>query len=338
NLSIKELGAFITDLGESKFRIKQVSEWLWKKGVHEFSEMRNLPKSLIKKLEERSFIDKAIVTEELISKDGSRKYAFTSMDGKLVEGVLIPSRKRVTACISVQAGCNVKCKFCATGQLGLQRNLSKGEIFDQIYQLNQKSQDIFGSKLSNIVVMGMGEPFLNYSNVINALDMVSCDEGLGFSPQRITISTVGIIEGIDLLANHPRKYNLAISLHTAVESIRKQLIPIAVKNDLADLRKSLENYHEKTGSRITLEYILFDKLNDDEKHMKALAQFCKAFPSKINLIEYNSVPELPFVASSEDDTSKFQKFLEDKNMLVYLRKSKGSDIFAACGQLANKKM
>jgi 23S rRNA (adenine2503-C2)-methyltransferase len=268
--------------------------------------------------------------------DKTIKYSFQLHDKLLVEGVLIPSLKRLTACISSQVGCSLACEFCATGTLKLERNLTAAEIYDQVYMLNEEAISNFGKPLTNIVYMGMGEPLLNYKAVINSIDLITSDQGLGMSPRRITVSTAGISKMIKKLADDEVKFNLAISLHSASDSKRELLMPINKKINLEELRESVRYFYDKTSNRITYEYILFKDLNDSLEDAQKLAKFARASPCKINLIEYNSVDDLPYEKSSNRVTDNFIEYLEKQNIIVNLRKSKGKDISAACGQLVNK--
>jgi 23S rRNA (adenine2503-C2)-methyltransferase len=318
------------------FRIKQIYEWLWKKEVGSFDQFSNLPKELREKLKEKFYIPEVNVVEIKTADDETRKIAFSLTDNQVIEGVLIPSGNRVTACISSQVGCNVGCKFCATGKMGFFRNLSTGEIVFQVKKLNSLSEKFYGRKLSNIVFMGMGEPLLNYKNVLRASEILTTDEGIGMSPRRITLSTVGITDKIIQLAKDKVKFNLAVSLHSADESIRNYLIPVNKQHNLKKLQRAIFYFHKQTGNRVTIEYLLMKGINDKIEDAKKLAVFCKAFPCKINLIEYNPVEGIPFRKPDAITTDAFKAFLESKNLIVNIRRSRGKDIDAACGQLATK--
>ncbi len=255
----------------------------------------------------------------------------------MIEGVLIPSENRSTACISSQVGCNLGCEFCATGKLGLKRNLSVGEIYHQIVTLMNLADEKYKLSLTNIVLMGMGEPLLNYDNVLKAMEMVSSDKGLGMSPQRITLSTVGLPRMIKKLADDKVKFNLAVSLHSANDKKRSEFMPVNKRNSLAELSEALVYFNEKTGQRITFEYLLMEGLNDSLKDAKEFAEYCKSFPVKINIIEYNSTNDSRFKRSSNTAFDEFVTFLKGRNLVVNIRRSRGMDIDAACGQLAGKK-
>ena len=335
-ISKGELETFFLKNHLEKFRINQINEWLWEKGSNSFDEMSSLSKNIRTLLNEKFEIKSANIDQTFISKDGSIKYSFRLHDNNLIEGVLIPSKKRVTACISSQVGCSLDCSFCATGGMRLSRNLTHYEMFDQVYKLNQESIKHYGKKLTNIVFMGMGEPLFNYNNLLQSINIITSKKGLKISPKRITVSTVGLSKMIMKLADDNIKFNLAISLHSAIDVVRSNIMSINKSNDLSELKKSIQYFYNKTSRRITYEYILFKNLNDSIEDAKQLSQLCKISPCKINLIEYNTVKNLDFEKSSKENTRSFINFLESKNIIVNLRKSKGKDINAACGQLVNK--
>jgi len=299
--------------------------------------MTNISASLREKLKEVFICSSIQSCDEYVSADGTRKYTLSLTDGNVIECVLIPSGIRVTACISSQAGCPLACAFCATGQLGFRRNLDASEIHDQIMLLMNFSKEKYHTELDNIVVMGMGEPLLNYDNVMSALGKIADKKLLNFSPQRITLSTAGIVEGIKQMADENSPYHLALSLHSAIEHKRKSMMPIAKKYPLVQLIEALKYYHRITNNRITIEYILFDKLNDALEDAEALAAFCRNFPVKINIISYNATSGNTFQKSKTAAITAFVNFLKNKNIIVNLRASKGNDIMAACGQLAMNK-
>jgi len=335
-LNKSELKEFLVLKGEKPFRASQIYNWMWKKDVREFSEMRNLPKPLIETLSKNFVIHKLTVDDAQKSSDGTVKSAFRLYDGNVVEGVLIPSKHRTTACISTQVGCSLSCTFCATGKLGRVRNLSADEIYDQVVEITKQSKKDYQKILSNIVYMGMGEPLLNYSETLRSIEMITSEEGLGMSPRRITVSTAGIAKMIKKLGDDEVKFNLALSLHAASDAKRSAIMEINKENSLESLSEALRYFHDKTGSRITIEYILFRDFNDSLDDASQLARFCRAFPVKVNLIEYNPVDGVAFKKSLPESTDEFAKFLEEKNMIVNVRRSRGKDIDAACGQLANK--
>ena len=336
NIPQEELEQFFSDNNLQKFRIKQLNEWLWKKGASSFDQMSSLSKDLRELLKNSFDFKSTVIDQEFLSNDGTIKYSMRLQDNKLVEGVLIPTRKRVTACVSSQIGCSLNCTFCATGTLKLSRNLTHAEIFDQVFILNKESKKHHGRPLTNIVFMGMGEPLLNYNNLLKSINKITSNKGMGISPKRITVSTAGLAKQIKKLADDEVKFNLAISLHSAIDDVRSEIMPINHSINLGDLKESICYFYEKTKTRITYEYILFKGINDDLDSARRLATFCKISPCKVNLIEYNKVDGLNFKKSTEESTENFIKFLESKNIIVNLRRSKGKDIDAACGQLVNK--
>ena len=336
SLSLSEIETFFKVNGQKSFRARQVYDWLWKKSCRSFDEMTNLSKEIRSFLEQNFTFTTITVESVLKSDDGTMKSTFLLHDGLRIEGVLIPTDGRTTACISSQAGCPFACVFCATGQLGFKRNLASTEIFDQVALLNEQSLQFFGNSLSNIVYMGMGEPLLNYDNVVASIEKITDPEGMGMSPQRITVSSVGIPEKIIKMADDNPRYHFALSLHVAQNEKRDKIIPVNKKYPVKDLVKALKHYHKVTGKRITIEYVLFRGVNDSLADAADLAVFCKNFPVKINLIEYNPVENTGFYPSDSRTMKGFQEFLEQKNLVVNLRRSRGKDISAACGQLAGK--
>jgi 23S rRNA (adenine2503-C2)-methyltransferase len=336
NLSLKELQDEFVAKNEKSFRAKQVYEWLWKKNAASFDEMSNLSKELREMLQQFYYIDHIQLQDQQISKDKTIKCAFTIEEGKVVEGVLIPTKSRTTACISSQVGCSLSCTFCATGRLKLLRNLSAGEIVDQVVYLKNQAEERYGQNLTNIVYMGMGEPLLNYKNVLQSIDRLCSDDGLGISPKRITVSTAGIAKMIRKLGDDDVKFNLALSLHAANDKKRDKIMEINESNNLSELSEALEYFHEKTGSRVTFEYIIFKDFNDEIDDARELANFAKCVPCKINIIEYNPIENGEFEQADARKVDAFAAFLESKNLIVNVRRSRGKDIDAACGQLANK--
>jgi 23S rRNA (adenine2503-C2)-methyltransferase len=336
-MSLSELKAFLAGMGEKKFRASQIVEWIWKKGADSFDDMSNLPKPLRDKLSENFRFGNVVCVYSVASVDGTRKFLFETADSYRFEGVLIPSADRVTACISTQVGCQMGCAFCATGQLGFKRNLTSGEIFHQVFSLNRLSEESFGFPLSNIVIMGMGEPLMNYENTLSAINMICSAQSLGMSPQRITMSTCGIAPQIKHLADDGIRFNLSISLHSAIDSKRNEIMPINRKYNLTELSEAIRYFHEKTSTRITYEYLMLGGVNDSLDDARALTEFTKVSPCKINIIEYNPHPSDTFRRTSSDVLEKFIRHIESCNIVVTVRKSKGMDIAAACGQLANMK-
>ena len=336
NLSLDEIIQALATIGEKKFRATQVYEWIWKKGIRDFSEMNNTSKQVVSFLDEHYFIDGILISDQQKSQDGTIKCAFTTYDGHITEGVLIPTTSRITACISSQVGCSLACKFCATGRLKLMRNLSAGEIYDQVLLLTRLAQEHYGQNLSNIVFMGMGEPLLNYKNTLDGIEKITNEIGLGISAKRITVSTAGIAKMIKKLGDDEVKFNLALSLHAANDAKRSEIMEINDSNNLEALAESLRYFHEKTDTRITFEYIIFKDFNDTLKDASELADFCKNVPVKINIIEYNPIDDGEFQQADSKKVDAFAKFLESLNLIVNVRRSRGKDIDAACGQLANK--
>lgn len=336
NLSLESLTNDLTKVGEKSFRAKQIQEWLWKKSVISFDDMTNLSHELRKFLLDKYFIGNIDISESQISKDGTIKNSFRLQDGFLIEGVLIPTEKRMTACVSSQVGCSLTCKFCATGKLNRERNLDAGEIYDQVVLLSKQAVQNYGIPLSNIVFMGMGEPLLNYSNVMQSIDYITGTHGLNMASKRITLSTAGIEKMIRRLGDDKVKFNLALSLHAANEEKRSQIMPINETNNLKALKDALIYFYEKTKNDITLEYIVFKNFNDTSDDAKELSQFAKSIPCKINLIEYNPVGADGFNRADEKKTDAFKSILEKGGFITNIRRSRGKDIDAACGQLANK--
>jgi len=339
----EQIGRFFRDHKEEPYRARQVYEWLWKKRCHAFKEMTSLSKSIRQLLTDHFTFHTANLETTRHSADGTVKAGFRLHDGLMVEGVLIPSGGRYTACISSQAGCALGCKFCATGQLGFMRNLTPGEIFDQVtYLASLIPADSSGTgnpaekALSNIVYMGMGEPFMNYENVTESIERLTSEDGSGISPQRITVSSIGIPKMIRRMAEDGPKYHFALSLHAATDQKRNQIIPFNLHHPLGEIIDALKYHYSRTGRRFTIEYILFRNFNDSLTDAKDLAGFCRNFPVKINIIEYNPVSGSGFDRSDEGKTKAFIRFLETRNLIVNLRKSRGKDIDAACGQLAMK--
>lgn len=336
SLSKNELIATCESLGEKKFRAKQLWEWLWQKSARSFDEMTNLSKDFRATLAETFTFHTMTIANSQRSSDGTIKYAFRLNDDHLVEGVLIPTSDRVTACISSQVGCSLSCTFCATGFLKRERNLRADEMYDQVAILKEEAQKEYGIILSNIVLMGMGEPLLNYANVMAGMERVNAPDGLGMSPQRITLSTAGIAKMIKKLGDDGARFNLALSLHSANNEQRAKIMPITETNSIDDLVEALNYFHDKTGTRVTLEYCVINDINDDPMEAEELVAFCQRITCKVNLIEYNPIDLAEFVSSSADKIDRFANYLENKKVIVNLRRSRGKDIDAACGQLANK--
>ncbi|PWL27271.1 MAG: 23S rRNA (adenine(2503)-C(2))-methyltransferase RlmN [Fluviicola sp. XM-24bin1] len=334
--SLEELTDQMVGFGEKPFRAKQVFEWLWQKNASSFEEMSSLSLALREKLAEHFSIDHIEIKDQQVSTDKTIKCAFNTTDHRVIEGVLIPTSKRMTACISSQVGCSLACKFCATGKLKLMRNLTAGEMVDQVVYLRDQAADRYDTSLTNIVYMGMGEPLLNYKHMLRSTELLTSEKGLGISPKRITVSTAGIAKMIKKLGDDEVKFNLALSLHAANDEKRSHIMDINDTNNLAALQEALEYFHEKTGTRVTFEYIIFKDFNDNIEDAQELAEFAKCVPCKVNIIEYNPIDDGEFQQASVKKVDAFAAYLESKNMIVNVRRSRGKDIDAACGQLANK--
>lgn len=335
-LSKDQLREFFVSQGDQAFRGNQIYEWLWSKGAHTFDDMTNLSKSTRAMLEENFVINHIMVDQMQRSSDGTVKNAVRLHDGLVVESVLIPTETRTTACVSSQVGCSLDCNFCATARLKRMRNLAPDEIYDQVVAIHNESLHYHNRPLSNIVFMGMGEPLMNYNNVIKAIDMITSPEGLNMSPKRITLSTSGIPKMIRKLADDEVKFKLAVSLHSAIDEIRSQIMPFSKNFPLVELRESLEYWYAKTKSKITYEYVVWKDINDNPESVQALVKFCRHVPCKVNLIEYNPIDDGDFQQASEESINAYIKALEADGVIVKVRRSRGKDIDAACGQLANK--
>lgn len=335
-MTLTQLEEFFLRAGEKKFRAKQVYEWLWNKSLKNFDDMSNLSKPVRELLKANFTIDHIHVDLMQHSMDGTIKNAVKLYDGKVVESVLIPTSKRITACISSQVGCSLDCNFCATARLKRMRNLNAAEIYDQVVVIKEEAETYFQRPLTNIVFMGMGEPLLNYNNVMEAIDKITSPDGLGMAPKRITLSTVGIPKMIKKLADDEVKFNLALSLHSAINETRSRLMPINESNPIEDLAEALKYWYAKTKRKVTYEYVIWDGINDDEAHARALVKFCKHIPSKVNIIQYNPIDEGEFRQASQESVDMYIRILEQNGIVAKVRKSRGQDIDAACGQLANK--
>lgn len=333
----KELIEFLESIGEKAFRAKQINEWLWKKSARSIDDMTNLSLKTRNSLKEKYSLFPISTDSQQISSDRTIKSAFRLHDDHLIEGVLIPAKDRMTACVSSQVGCSLSCTFCATGYMDRLRNLDASEIYDQVVAIKNQAEEHYEVPLTNIVYMGMGEPLLNYKNVLQSIDYITSPEGLNMSPKRITVSTAGIAKMITKLADDGVKFNLALSLHAANDQKRNTIMPINESNTLAVLSKALQYFYEKTGNRITFEYILFYNFNDSIQDAEELYTFWKKVPARINIIEYNPISEAKYKNADPEALEKFSSYLEKKGVNVNVRRSRGKDIDAACGQLANKK-
>ena len=337
NLSTDALQAYLEKSGEKKFRVQQIQEWLWQKNARSFQDMTNLSKTLRLQLENDFSLPALQINAVQHSLDGTTKFRFQTFDQHLIEGVLIPTDERKTACVSSQIGCSLSCKFCATGYMDRKRNLNFDEIYDQVVWINEESERLFNKKITNIVFMGMGEPLLNYSEVLKAIERITSPEGLGMSARRITVSTAGVAKQIKKLGDDQVRFKLALSLHAANDSKRNQIMPINETNSIRALTDALNYFYQKTGNEITLEYILFKGLNDSEKDAQELIKIYRQVPADlINIIEYNPIDAFEFTKPDENGIQQFIAQLEKNGVNARLRRSRGKDIDAACGQLANK--
>jgi len=335
-LTKEQLREFFVKNGDRAFRGNQVYEWLWSKSLHSFEDMTNLSKETREMLNANFVINHIEVDSMQKSNDGTIKNGIKLHDGLVVESVLIPTDKRTTACVSSQVGCSLNCKFCATARLKRMRNLNPDEIYDQVVAIDQQSRLYHQRKLTNIVFMGMGEPLMNYNNVLKAIDKITSDEGLGMSAKRITLSTSGIPKMIKKMADDEVKFNLAVSLHSAIDEVRTAIMPFNETFPLDELRESLEYWYAKTRRKVTYEYVVWKGINDTKEAIQALVKFCKYIPCKVNLIEYNSIDDPQFQQANDDALNNYISNLEMNDITVNVRRSRGKDIDAACGQLANK--
>ncbi|RCL68901.1 MAG: 23S rRNA (adenine(2503)-C(2))-methyltransferase RlmN [Cryomorphaceae bacterium] len=336
SLDLKNLEKILIKQKFKKYRAIQINDWLIKEGVSSFHEMKNLPKDLILFLDSRFKINNVNIKLIKKSRDGTAKFLISLSDKNIIEAVLIPTEKRITACISSQVGCSLDCDFCATSKISRIRNLNFYEIFDQTMILNAESSKLFGRTISNIVFMGMGEPLLNYKNVLKAIEMICSKKGLGISKKKITVSTSGISKIIKILADQNVKFNLAVSLHSAIEKTRNDIMPFSKDFPLNELLDSLNYWYKKTKSKITIEYLVWQAINDNMHHINSLVDFCVKVPSKVNLIEFNEIGNLKFKTPQNMWIQKYIEILKANNISVSIRRSRGKDINAACGQLANK--
>ncbi|MBY0245789.1 MAG: 23S rRNA (adenine(2503)-C(2))-methyltransferase RlmN [Sphingobacteriaceae bacterium] len=336
SLSLVQLQEHFKQMQEPAYRAKQVYQWLWEKSAVEFEEMTNLSKDLRNKLEANYCINHVVVSNAQFSNDQTIKNAFKLYDGNIVEGVLIPMEERMTACVSSQVGCSLTCKFCATGYMDRKRNLNADEIYDQVVLIDQQAKKNYNHPLSNIVYMGMGEPLLNYANVLKSIERITAPDGLNMSYKRITVSTAGIAKMIKKLGDDGVKFNLALSLHAANDAKRNEIMPINEQNSLKALAEALKYYFQKTKNPVTYEYIVFNNFNDEIADAMELAKFCKHVPCKVNLIEYNPIQFADFLNADGDKIDAFATYLRNNGINTNIRRSRGKDIDAACGQLAVK--
>lgn len=337
-LTKEQLRDFFVQNGDKAFRGNQVYEWLWQKRAHTFEDMTNISKETRNMLESNFVINHIKVDTMQRSSDGTVKNAVRLHDDLVVESVLIPTETRTTACVSSQVGCSLDCNFCATARLKRMRNLNPDEIYDQVAAIDSESRLYYNRPLSNIVFMGMGEPLMNYPNVMKAIDKITSPEGLGMSPKRITVSTSGVSKMIKKMADDDVKFKLAVSLHSAIEETRNQIMPFTKNFPLPELREALEYWYKKTKSKVTYEYVVWKGINDDKKSIDALVKFCKYVPCKVNIIEYNPIDDGEFQQANPLVIEDYIKALENNGIVAKVRRSRGKDIDAACGQLANKEI
>ena len=336
-LTYEALEEFLLSKGEKKFRARQVYEWLWTRPVQSFDEMTNISKSLRDALSNQFTFPALTIDTTQYSEDGTVKSRFKTYDGHLTEGVLIPTDERTTACVSSQIGCSLSCKFCATGYLPKKRNLTFDEIFDEVVLINKQSVHLLEKKLSNIVFMGMGEPLLNYKNVLQSIEKITSPDGLAMSPRRITVSTAGVAKQIKQLGDDKVRFKLALSLHAANDVKRNEIMPINESNNIKALIEALNYFYKQTKNEITFEYILFNNFNDSEQDAQELVKIYRQVPADlINIIEYNPIDFARFTKPGEETIQAFMDYLTKNKINVRLRRSRGKDIDAACGQLANK--
>ena len=336
SLDIEKLERILLKQNFEKYRATQIFDWLSKGDTRSFDQMKNLPKDLILFLNSRFIINNVIIKLVTKSDDGTVKFLLSLCDDNIIEAVLIPSENRITACVSCQVGCSLDCDFCATAKIKRMRNLDFYEIFDQSMILNFESVKLFGRSISNIVFMGMGEPLLNYKNVLKAIEMICSKKGIGISKKKITVSTSGMSKIIKLLADNNAKFKLAVSLHSAIEKTRNDIMPFSKDFPLSELMDSLNYWYKKTKSKVTIEYLVWESINDNMDHIKSLVEFCKRVPSKVNIIEFNDIGYLKFKRAETSWIQKYIEILKINNIPVSIRRSRGEDINAACGQLANK--
>lgn len=338
--NISDIPALLAEYQQPRFRAKQLISWLYQKGASSYDEMTNLPQSLREQLTERCPLSPLTIADKQVSHDGTRKYVFEYHDGTKVEAVGIPSfdtkkdstPRHLTVCFSTQAGCAMGCAFCATGEEGLCRNLSSGEMVSQINAV----QHDFQARITNVVSMGQGEPFQNYDAVLEALRYLNSPDGLGIGARHITLSTCGIIPKIKALSHEPEQFTLAVSLHAARQEVRNILMPRCAAQPLSALKEALVTYTERTGRRVSLEYLLIKDINDTQQDLQALLAFCEGLLCHVNLIPLNAVDGNTYTPSTKATQQTWVQTLKRAGIESTIRQSRGSDIDGACGQLKNK--
>ncbi len=336
SLKKNELIKFLNDFNYEPYRAQQILSRVNSQQIDSFEKITNIPKDLIQLLDENFFLSNTLIHQFQKSSDLTIKFSIKLHDSLIIEAVLIPTEKRITACVSSQVGCSLDCNFCATSRLKRIRNLESYEIYDQIMLLNNESLKSFSKPISNIVFMGMGEPLLNFSNLMRSIDIISSKDGLSISPKRITVSSAGIPKIIKKMADMKVNFNLAISLHSAIQKKREMLMPFSNKINLDELLKSLIYWYDKVRKITTFEYIIWENINDSLEDIEELVKFCKKVPSKVNIIEYNHIGDKNYRSASKEKILNYQKYLDKNKIINTIRYSKGNDINAACGQLARK--
>lgn len=332
SLSHKEIAALVEELGQPKFRVKQIEDWLWNKNVSSFDEMTNLSKDLRAQLAEKVSLNPVTEVARQVSEDGSRKYLLQFADGTTVECVGMPNKNKLAVCVSSQAGCGMKCAFCATGAAGLTRSLSASEIYQQVMHV----RDDFNTRVTSVVMMGQGEPFANYDATLAALRKLNNPAGLGIGARHLTVSTCGVIPSIMRFAKEPEQFTLAVSLHSAVQQTRNVLMPGVKKFSLLNLYSAMGEYVNITGRRPTYEYALISGVNDTNDELEALCDFCRETLCHVNLIQLNDVEGSRFRPSTPQRAEEFVRRLGSVGVEATIRNSRGADIDAACGQLKQR--
>ena len=330
-LTLEELEETITDCGAEKFRAQQIFKWIFEKHATSFSEMTDIPAKLKKTFSEKLTITLPSIEKCFRSKDGTEKFLMKLSDGNLIESVLIPEEKRMTICASSQIGCALNCAFCLTGRMGFKRNLDVEEITGQVIRIVKERKN--RQKKINIVLMGMGEPFLNYANILKFLTIMTSPEGMNLSRKRITVSTVGLPHEINDLSLERVRPKLAVSLSATTNATRSTIMPINKKHNIESVLRACRNYCMKTSERITFEYILMDQVNDSPEDARRLVKLLHGIPSKVNIIPINEAEKIPFKRPPGERITKFRETLVEKGIDATVRKGRGLDILAACGQL-----
>jgi 23S rRNA (adenine2503-C2)-methyltransferase len=329
--TLNELKEVVNNLGLPKFAADQIADWLYAKGVGSIEEMSNLSKKARSLLSEQYDPGIRLPQKVQVSSDGTKKYLFETDSGKFIETAMIPEDDRITVCVSSQIGCKMGCLFCMTGKQGFQGQLTAGEIVNQIRSIGEAGH------ISNIVYMGMGEPFDNLAEVLKSIDILTAPWGYAMSPRRITVSTIGIIPAMITFLEKCEAH-LAVSLHTPFDEERKQLMPVQLAYPIAEVVSEIRKWDFRHQRRVSFEYIMFKNLNDTEKHVRELARLLNGLSCRINLIRFHPIPETPLRGSDDATIYTFKEMLNDKGILTTIRASRGLDIYAACGLLSTKEM